>query len=74
VKRCEVWGADAEKQQDLDSLRKAQLKIERSYDRTLLRATTGLGTEQLLFNIPTLITPRTCAKERRTNFYKILAA
>jgi hypothetical protein len=43
-------GADLEKRQDLGSLRKVQLKIERSYDRKFLRATTGLGTEQLLFN------------------------
>jgi hypothetical protein len=55
------------KQQSLGSLRKVLLKIERSYGRKFLRATIGLGTMQLLFNTPYLITPRTWCKSKTNN-------
>jgi hypothetical protein len=38
------------------SLRKVQLKVEKSYDQRSLRAGTRLGLEQLLFNTPILTT------------------
>jgi hypothetical protein len=40
----------------LGSLRKVQLKVEKSYDRKSLQAGTILGLEQLLFNTPILVT------------------
>jgi hypothetical protein len=38
--------------QGLGSLRKVQLKVEKSYDRKFLRAETRLDLKQLLFNTP----------------------
>jgi hypothetical protein len=48
AKRCKVLGADSEQQQDLGSLRKVQLKLERSYGQEIfLQAKAGLTLEQL---------------------------
>jgi hypothetical protein len=63
-----------EKQQDLGSLRKVQLKVERSYDRKFLRAKTGLGMEQLLFNTPILITHKTWRKNKTNKLLQNLGS
>jgi hypothetical protein len=60
--------------QSLGSLRKVQLKVERSYDRKFLRASTGLDTEQLLFNTPILITPRTWCKSKTNKLLQNLGS
>jgi hypothetical protein len=66
--------ADSEKQQDLGSLRKVQLRIERSYDRKFLRAKAELDTEQLLFNTPILITPGTWCKSKTNKLLQNLGS
>jgi hypothetical protein len=38
------------------SLRKVQVKVEKSYDRRILQTGSRLDVEQLLFNTPILIT------------------
>jgi hypothetical protein len=52
-------GVDFVKTTSLGLLRKVQLKVEKSYDQKFLRAGTRLDLEQLLFNTPILITPKT---------------
>jgi hypothetical protein len=55
----QVLGVDFLKTTSLGSLRKIQLKAEKSYDQNFLRARTRLDLEQLLFNTPILVTPKT---------------
>jgi hypothetical protein len=62
----------SEKQQDLGSLRRVQLKIQRSYDQEFLRARTRLDMEQLWFRTSILITPRTWCKSKANNFLQNL--
>jgi hypothetical protein len=54
----------SEKQQDLVSLKRVQLKIYRSYDHEFLRAKTRLDMEQLWFRPTIGVTPRTWGKKR----------
>jgi hypothetical protein len=51
----------------LGSLGRLQLKVEKSNDRKFLQAGTRLDLEQLLFNTPILITPRTLCKNKTNN-------
>jgi hypothetical protein len=58
-------GVDFVKTASLGSLIKVQLEVEKSYDRqNFWQVGTGLDLDQLLFNTPILITPRTWRKNK----------
>jgi hypothetical protein len=62
----------SEKQQDIGSLKRIQLKIYRSYDHEFLGAKTRLDMEQLWFRPTILVTPRTWCKNKANKPYKNL--
>jgi hypothetical protein len=51
-----------------------QLKVEKSYDRKFLQAGTRLDLEQLLFNTPNLVNPKTWCKNKTNKLLQNLAA
>jgi hypothetical protein len=67
-------GVDFVKTASLGSLRKVQLKVEKSYDRKSLRPRTRLDLEQLLFNTPILVTPKTWCKNITNKFLLIFGS
>jgi hypothetical protein len=64
----------SEKQEDLCSLKRVQLKIYRSYDHDFLPAKTRLDMEKLWFRSSILITPRTWCKNKANSFTRIWIA